>query len=159
MLAAFWAGIPLQVTQEASVVPRLKRATIRTPFQSLRMTRRETGRILPRIILMFFLLAKKNSGSSMHIFAILEYRIHINSSLSDMLILKGICQNSRFHFEYEPIEILFGAYSKGNAYSYFIHIHTFEYEQSEIPFGNCRLYSEIQKGTCLLEFRFESKQK
>ena len=32
MLAAFWAGIPVEVTQEASLVPRCIRAAIGTPF-------------------------------------------------------------------------------------------------------------------------------
>ena len=32
MAAAFWAGIPVEVTQEAGVVPRCRRAAIRTPF-------------------------------------------------------------------------------------------------------------------------------
>ena len=30
--AAFWAGIPVEVTQEAGVVPRYRRAKIGTPF-------------------------------------------------------------------------------------------------------------------------------
>ena len=34
ILAAFWAGIPVKVTQEAGVVPRCRRAAIRTVFQS-----------------------------------------------------------------------------------------------------------------------------
>ena len=42
MVAAFWAGIPVEVTQEAGVVPRRKRAAIGTPFQSPHTTRRET---------------------------------------------------------------------------------------------------------------------
>jgi len=32
MMAAFWAGIPVEVTQEAGVVPRCRRAAIGTPF-------------------------------------------------------------------------------------------------------------------------------
>ena len=32
MLAAFWAGIPVEVTQEAGVVPRCRYAAIETPF-------------------------------------------------------------------------------------------------------------------------------
>ena len=34
VLAAFWAGIPVEVTQEAGVVPRRRRAAIGTLFQS-----------------------------------------------------------------------------------------------------------------------------
>ena len=32
MVAAFWAGIPVEVTEEASVDPRCRRAAIETPF-------------------------------------------------------------------------------------------------------------------------------
>ena len=32
IVAAFWVGIPVEVTQEAGVVPRCRRATIGTPF-------------------------------------------------------------------------------------------------------------------------------
>ena len=32
MLAAFWAGIPVEVIEEAGVVPRCRRAAIGTPF-------------------------------------------------------------------------------------------------------------------------------
>ena len=32
IMAAFWAGIPVEVTQEASLVPRCRRAVIGTPF-------------------------------------------------------------------------------------------------------------------------------
>ena len=32
MMAACWDGIPVEVTQEASVVPRFRRAAIGTPF-------------------------------------------------------------------------------------------------------------------------------
>ena len=32
MVAAFWAGIPVEVTQEAGGVPRCRRAAIGTPF-------------------------------------------------------------------------------------------------------------------------------
>ena len=32
MLAAFWAGIKVEVTQEAGVVPPCRRAAIGTPF-------------------------------------------------------------------------------------------------------------------------------
>jgi len=41
-LAAFWAGIPVEVTQEAGVVPRCRNAAIGTPFQSPHTTRKET---------------------------------------------------------------------------------------------------------------------
>ena len=40
-VAAFWAGIPVEVIQEAGVVPRCIRATMETPFWPY-MTRRET---------------------------------------------------------------------------------------------------------------------
>ena len=32
MVAAFWAGIPIEVTQKAGVVPRCRCAAIETPF-------------------------------------------------------------------------------------------------------------------------------
>ena len=32
MVAAFWVSILVEVTQDAGVVPRCRRATIRTPF-------------------------------------------------------------------------------------------------------------------------------
>ena len=32
MVAVFWAGIPIEVTQEAGVVPRCRLAAIGTPF-------------------------------------------------------------------------------------------------------------------------------
>ena len=32
MVAAFWAGIPEEVTQEGDIVPRRKRADFGTPF-------------------------------------------------------------------------------------------------------------------------------
>ena len=41
MVAAFWAGIPVEVTQEVDVVPRCRRAAIGTPFQSPHTTRRK----------------------------------------------------------------------------------------------------------------------
>ena len=42
-MAAFWAGIRVEDTQEAGVVPRCKRAANEIlPFQSPHMTRRET---------------------------------------------------------------------------------------------------------------------
>ena len=42
MVAAFWAGIPVEVTQEAGVVPRCRCAVIEIPFQSPHTTRKET---------------------------------------------------------------------------------------------------------------------
>ena len=42
ILTAFWAGIPVEVTKKAGVVPRLRRAAIWIPFYSPHMTRRET---------------------------------------------------------------------------------------------------------------------
>ena len=39
MLAAFWTGIPVEVTQEAGVVPRRRRAAIGTSFYSSHTTR------------------------------------------------------------------------------------------------------------------------
>ena len=42
MLAAFWAAIPVEVTQEAGIFPRCRRAAIRTLFQSPNTTCRET---------------------------------------------------------------------------------------------------------------------
>jgi len=42
MVAAFWAGIPVEVTQEAGIFPRCRRAAIRTLFQSPNTTCRET---------------------------------------------------------------------------------------------------------------------
>ena len=32
MVAAFWAGIPVEITQQAGVVPRCRRVAIGTPF-------------------------------------------------------------------------------------------------------------------------------
>ena len=32
MVAAFWAGIPVEATQEAGVIPRCRRGAIATPF-------------------------------------------------------------------------------------------------------------------------------
>ena len=32
LVAAFWAGIPVEVSQQTGVVPRCKRAAIGTPF-------------------------------------------------------------------------------------------------------------------------------
>ena len=46
MVAAFWAGIPVEVTQEADVVLRCRRAVIGTPFYSPQTTRRETVGVL-----------------------------------------------------------------------------------------------------------------
>ena len=46
MLAAFWAGIPVEVTQEADAVPRCRSGAIGTPFQSPHRTLRNFGRIL-----------------------------------------------------------------------------------------------------------------
>ena len=42
MVAAFWAGIPVEFTQEADVIPCRRRAAIGTPFKSPHTTRRET---------------------------------------------------------------------------------------------------------------------
>ena len=42
MVAAFLAGIPVEVTQEAGVVPRCRRAAIGTPFQLPHTIRRDT---------------------------------------------------------------------------------------------------------------------
>ena len=42
ILAAFWAGIMVEVTQEAGVVPRIRRAAIGTSFLSPQKTRRDT---------------------------------------------------------------------------------------------------------------------
>ena len=41
MVAAFWVGIPVKVTQEAGVVPRCRRAAIGTPLLPAHTTRRE----------------------------------------------------------------------------------------------------------------------
>ena len=49
MVAAFWPRIPVEVTQEAGVVPRCRRAVIGTPILSPHRTRRETmGVFYPR---------------------------------------------------------------------------------------------------------------
>ena len=42
MVAAFWAGIPVDFTQETGGVPCRRRAAIGTPFNSPLTTRRET---------------------------------------------------------------------------------------------------------------------
>ena len=44
MVAAFWVGIPLEVTKEAGVVPHRKRTAIRTPFYYPHRTRWEKRR-------------------------------------------------------------------------------------------------------------------
>ena len=42
MVAAFWVGIPVEVTQEAGVIPRCRRAVVGTPFELPHTTHRET---------------------------------------------------------------------------------------------------------------------
>ena len=42
MVAAFWAGIPVEFTEEAGVVLRFRHAAIVSPFQSPHTTRRAT---------------------------------------------------------------------------------------------------------------------
>ena len=42
MVAAFWVGIPVEVTQEAGVIPRCRRAVVGTPFELPHTTRRKT---------------------------------------------------------------------------------------------------------------------
>ena len=42
MFVVFWAGIKVEVTQEAGLNPRCRRAAIGTPFKSPHMTHRDT---------------------------------------------------------------------------------------------------------------------
>ena len=49
MVAAFWIGIPVEVIQEAGVVPRCRRAAVGTPFQSLYDTQGTVGVFYPRL--------------------------------------------------------------------------------------------------------------
>ena len=42
MLAAFWTGIPVEVTHEVGVVPHCRRVVFGTPFQSPHAIRRNT---------------------------------------------------------------------------------------------------------------------
>ena len=51
MVAAFWAGIPVEVTQETDVVPRRIRAAIGTPFYSAHTIRRKTVNVFYPLVI------------------------------------------------------------------------------------------------------------
>ena len=66
IVAAFWAGIPVEVTQEAGIVPSCRRAAIGTRFLSPHTTRRKTVGVFystptgGMVVLSFRVLGSKN---------------------------------------------------------------------------------------------------
>ena len=50
IVAAFWVGVPVEVTQDAGVVPHCRCAVIGTPFLSPHTTRRATVGVFYQII-------------------------------------------------------------------------------------------------------------